>query len=55
MDALLPPFAEPIAQPHIAFQGIEGSFSDGFVGDVDGTAVHIEHQMQVVKNKSVNA
>ena len=39
MDALLPPFAEPIAQPHIAFQGIEGSFSDGACAKVFGAEV----------------
>lgn len=41
--------------PRLTFlEGIEEGV-DGFVGDMDGTAVHIEHQMQVVKNKSVNA
>lgn len=39
MDALLPPFAEPITQPHIAFQGIEGSFSDGACAKVFGAEV----------------
>ena len=39
MDALLPPFAEPIAQPHIAFPGIEGSFSDGACTNVFGAEV----------------
>ena len=28
MSGLLPSFAEPVKKPRIAFQGIEGSFSD---------------------------
>lgn len=56
MDALLPPFAEPIAQPHIAFQGIEGSFSDGacakvFGADVDRVGLsHFQYVVDGVVN-----
>lgn len=39
MQALLPPFAQPIEQPKVAFQGIEGSFSDGACIKVFGTEV----------------
>lgn len=39
MQALLPPFAQPIEQPKVAFQGIEGSFSDGACIKVFGPEV----------------
>ena len=39
MSGLLPSFAEPVKKPRIAFQGIEGSFSDGACQKVFGPDV----------------
>lgn len=53
---LLPPFAAPIDTPRIAFQGIEGSFSDGacvkvFGKDVDRTGLsHFQYVVDGVVN-----
>lgn len=40
MAPLLPPFAAPAESPRVAFQGIEGSFSDGACIKVFGPDVH---------------
>lgn len=56
MSALLPPFATPVEQPRVAFQGIEGSFSDGacikvFGKDVNRTGLtHFQFVVEGVVN-----
>lgn len=52
MDALLPPFVPPISEPCVAFQGIEGSFSDGACAKVFGQDVErvgLSHFQYVVE------
>lgn len=52
MNALLPPFAAAIEHPRVAFQGIEGSFSDGACAKVFGADVErvgLSHFQYVVE------
>lgn len=42
MPELLPPFADPVEKPRVAFQGIAGSFSDGACVRYFGRDVHRE-------------
>ncbi|MDO4280657.1 MAG: prephenate dehydratase domain-containing protein [Peptococcaceae bacterium] len=51
MSELLPAFAEPIEHPRVAFQGVEGSFSDGACVKVFGEGVErqgMDHFQYVV-------
>ena len=56
MNELLPPFVEPIKNPRVAFQGIQGSFSDGacmkyFGPDVERTGMeHFRYVIEAVVN-----
>lgn len=55
MPDLLPPFADPVENPHVAYQGVAGAFSDGacvrwFGRDVDREGLpHFRHVVEAVE------